>query len=674
MSLRQVIVILVCFLIAVPLDWGLVQWHRKYKARKKMEASQSDSRKLSWYERSIARNALELLPLTLLSLFMAAPYLMNFQTDYFPNGYEFDLVTVTHFIWNYLLECGSCVFWNGVLNGGMPAFAEVHGAVLHPLVIATTVLWGVINGSKVIILVSLIMSGVATWWFAKELDVRRLARIWISLFGVVGGHLIGRMEAGNVIFMFSIASASLLFPMVLRLNKKPTNKRVASLALLMALTWLSGQGYIQLAVVLAWFPAFWFLLYEKGQKRQEKWIAFGKAFLISILLCGIFFLPTARSMVHGMDKPSCDDFHDVQPMRYLPLNLVIGDAALMGETYLGMDTFPYAHINFIDWTPVILAVIAGHFVLRQPDKKIYAAIYLSILLAMIFTSREIYVFLYAYFPVLAKICSMGGSSSLIVPPLLAMAAWGLDRVLELDWFVITKNKGSSEEAAKSVSLKWFILIPILILSFKNVIPFSKNYLGVHKVELPEQEVAFARTSDAQWINTPFSGDWVLTFLNEGIKIIMWERHWSWNDRTRLVGYIGFTDNPDDDVQILSKQPDFYVTVRPSELYATVNTGAETVKCEAVSRGGNIDVTCDAPAPGTLTVLEYQYGGWRAWVDGHPVPFIDGEWLSVEAPAGRHTFSFRYRPWDVYAGMTVSLAGIGILLWLWIKKEKPDETG
>ena len=85
----------------------------------------------------------------------------------------------------------------------------------------------------------------------------------------------------------------------------------------MALTWLSGEGYIQFGVLVAWFPAFLFLLYEAGRKKQEKWIAFGKSFCISCLLCGILFVPVAH-FLPSMEKDACPDFHDEQPMRYLP--------------------------------------------------------------------------------------------------------------------------------------------------------------------------------------------------------------------------------------------------------------------------------------------------------------------------------------------------------------------
>jgi len=149
---------------------------------------------------------------------------------------------------------------------------------------------------------------------------------------------------------------------------------------------------------------------------------------------------------------------------------------------------------------------------------------------------------------------------------------------------------------------------------------------------------------------------------------MWDRHVVWKDRQRLAGYIQLTDNPGDDVEIVSHEENFDVVKRPDELYASVKTGNDTIKCEAVSLGGNIDVTCDTPSQGILTVLEYQYSGWYAWVDGQPQSFLGGDWLSVNAPSGKHVYSFRYRPWDVYVGALFSLIGIGIIFWLWRKKD------
>jgi hypothetical protein len=608
--------------------------------------------------------SLEILPLILLSCFIALPYL-DFRSNYYPNGYEYILVTVTHYVWNLFPVCGTCVLWNGLLNGGMPAFAELHGAVLHPFVILTTLIWGVINGSKVIVFLCLIISGFSMWWFAKELGVGRLSRVWVSLFGVVGGHLLGRLESGNIVLVLSVTFASLLFPMVLRLNKKPTNRRVALLAVFMALAWLSGQGYIQLGLVFGWFPAFLWLLYEEGKVKQEKWIAFGKSLFISGMLCAILFLPAAHFFKY-MDKMAMTDFRNLQPIRYLPLNLVIGDSGLLGQQYLGMDTFPYAHINFIGWTPIIFALIAGHFVLTQKNKRIYAAIYLSILFSMVISSQELYEYLDLYFPTVMKLRAMSVTSSLMVPPILAMAAWGLDRLLELEWPNITKTTGQIGKKTQSLSLKWVILLPILVFSFRNVIPFIKNYINVHLVDIPKEELAFFQIKDAQWVYAP--PEWLPVLLNGNHKIIEGDRPWVWKDRERLYGYIGFLNSPGNDVVLISHEKDFDVVQRPEELYASVNTGNGIIKCRAVALGGVINVTCDTPVPGILTVHDYQYSGWYAWIDRQPKPLLDGDWLSVNAPAGRHIYIFNYRPWDAYAGALISLIGFGLVVWLWRKKD------
>lgn len=78
-----------------------------------------------------------------------------------PIGNEFGVVTQFHYIWDLLKQCGSCVFWNGMSNGGAPGFVDLHGAVLNPLVVLSTLSLGVINGSKLLLVVSLFLAGLA---------------------------------------------------------------------------------------------------------------------------------------------------------------------------------------------------------------------------------------------------------------------------------------------------------------------------------------------------------------------------------------------------------------------------------------------------------------------------------------------------------------------------------
>ncbi len=133
----------------------------------------------------------ELAILAAFSLYVGRPYL-ELNPNIFVAGSEFAFSTASHYVWNLLPQCGTCVFWNGYLNGGSPSFVELHGAFLHPLVILTTLVWGVVNGSKIILLLSFFMVGFGQWWLAKELNVGPIGRLWSGLLVITGGHLFGR--------------------------------------------------------------------------------------------------------------------------------------------------------------------------------------------------------------------------------------------------------------------------------------------------------------------------------------------------------------------------------------------------------------------------------------------------------------------------------------------------
>ena len=55
---------------------------------------------------------------------------------------------------------------------------------------------------------------------------------------------------------------------------------------------------------------------------------------------------------------------------------------------------------------------------------------------------------------------------------------------------------------------------------------------------------------------------------------------------------------------------------------------------------------EAPRPGWLFFSATWYPGWRAWVDGRPVPLRRAEFLfrAVPVPAGAHEVRVAYRPW------------------------------
>jgi uncharacterized membrane protein YfhO len=58
----------------------------------------------------------------------------------------------------------------------------------------------------------------------------------------------------------------------------------------------------------------------------------------------------------------------------------------------------------------------------------------------------------------------------------------------------------------------------------------------------------------------------------------------------------------------------------------------------------------------LTIRDSFYPGWRADIDGAPVPIGRAEEIfqSVPVPAGRHIVNLSYRPQLIYLGIAISL--------------------
>ncbi|UCC67828.1 MAG: YfhO family protein [Armatimonadota bacterium] len=74
------------------------------------------------------------------------------------------------------------------------------------------------------------------------------------------------------------------------------------------------------------------------------------------------------------------------------------------------------------------------------------------------------------------------------------------------------------------------------------------------------------------------------------------------------------------------------------------------------------LTAQADSPGALVLTDSYYPGWRAWVDGKPVPIelADDAFRAVGLPPGEHTVEMRYDPASFRVGMFVSLLAAALL--------------
>jgi len=270
-------------------------------------------------------------------------------------------------------------------------------------------------------------------------------------------------------------------------------------------------------------------------------------------------------------------------------------------------------------------------------------------------------------------------AGLAVPLVLALACWGLDLLLKWKWPKLALHL--SAETTLTLSLAWLVVIP-LAASIRTSYLFVKPWLepAPSPADARYYEIAAEiKPETAQWVEPPYGdfGFWIAALEND-LKITNVYHHFSWKDRTPPAPYVRVTrDEADPGTPNFIGELEYLSLFRYTEnQYAYVDTGDQEIPCQATALGGNIDVTCDTETAGRLVVKENSWGGWRVTRDGEQAVLAENPWLATDAPSGQHRYAFRYRPWDVPLGSALSLMGLGLSAWLWVKapkQEDPEKT-
>ncbi len=350
--------------------------------------------------------------------------------------------------------------------------ADLQGAILHPLVILTTVSLGVLNGAKLTVVFSMFLAGAAQWWLGRELRLGWLARIWSSLLAVVGAHLAGRLENGWMGIVLAAATASFFYPAAIRLARHQSRRVMIILAVILAMTLVSGQGYIQLGLLAA-SPVILFLLPDVPQRAWKLAVRFLSGAALALLLAAPLLAPVMH-FLPNISKPRDPQFHATQPFPYYLLNLVIGDRAFYYDTLLQKPATPAHTALLIGWAPVMLALFVPKYVQKQ-DRAALNFLAASSLLILLLASGSVLAALHPLISALDYIRNPMLIGPIGIPPILATAAYTLDQILRqgvrLPAFLRRIN------ALARVNLVWLAVLP-LGFNVWNVWQFSSPFLAV----------------------------------------------------------------------------------------------------------------------------------------------------------------------------------------------------
>ncbi len=602
---------------------------------------------------------LELLALALWAIYAGWGYL-DMDPHTIPLGREFGSSIPANHLWTQILSCGSCAFWNGFQRGGFPAFADIQGSMLHPIVILTTLAFGVVNGVKITIVISFWLAGVAQWWIAHELKVSWLPRMWSAGLAVVGGHLAGRMELGAYGVVLSTTAASLVFAALIRIARNNTRRNAILLGVITASAILSGQGYIQVGLI-GILPVFVFFYPGKGNPKST-WVNYGIACTIAFFLAAPFLIPLLHFSVN-ISKWFDPTFSSAQPISYFILNLVIDDPSYFYSTIMTKFPYPYLYTLYIGWVPVALFIFALNSI-SIGDRKIISFMIAGIIAEFLIASAIPLKLLVGIWPSIAGVRHPPQIAGLAIPLILGIAAYGLEKLQSLNWEgVLTATNRFFKPIIQILTLA------LLIYSLNSCLKFTTNWI---KVVYLEEDLFLTlekmKTSELQWVNPPFGEHvYVEPAIAAGLKLSPGIMTWAWDNRIPPSPYITVDRrNPASyKYKLIEDTSEIILKLHEENNYASINSDHNVTACVAIGSGGYIEVLCDAHNTGILTVRENMWSGWRAWMDGEEIKIVEGaQQLQVHAPAGKNKFVFRYQPWDVYLGLLFFSIGVFSSLWLW----------
>jgi len=545
--------------------------------------------------------------------------------------------------------------------------------MLYPLVVLSTLLVGVISGVKVTLIAALILAGIAQWWLAKVMGFGRFPRLWSGLLAIVGGQLAARMESGAFGVLLATAACSLVLAPGVALGLTGKRRYAILLGIAIGLALLAGQGDMQVGLVLGIIPAFLIFLPGREQRFKNLWKEYLLAVLLAGLIAGIYLIPLLHFYPNVL-KNVDPKFAIAQPLAYVPFNELINDIGFYNSTVLKPTPYPVLYANFLGWVPFLLAIVAWRFIPRS-KRRLLLFFLVSIALVYLIASADLLRILVIFLPVAAEVSNPPLIAGLANPLILGLSAWGLEALLQIKWPKLALKNPNSSGPFLEINAALLILAILLIFSLKQAYDFGQGWLGTIKNDQAlYQEAAYLKTKTSEWINLPFGLQfWLIPGNEMELKISDGSQIWSWKNRQDPPVYEEASSDPVDPSApnlIRSYSGLNYLSHFENE-YAYIQIGDQKITCKAHATGGNIDVVCPKSAAGKLIVDENNWSGWYAWVDQTKTALLDSDWLSTNAPAGSHTYHFRYRPWDAWVGIIMTFVGIGLSLALWFRAKRAD---
>lgn len=587
--------------------------------------------------------------------------------------------------------------WNSWMRTGQPNVADPMFHSLNPLVGLPTLLWGVQDGFKIAIFLSILVAALGMHRLGVALGLNRAVRVWMALMFAFAGQPLAHVLQGQYLFIFGFAWIPWTIWGLYQLRRTRRMVYMAFSALAMALVIFSGNSYyaFYLAIVVSLFAIIVVLNFQRTKPYiRVDWKLLGSYSLVAILALGlvaVHLLPLIE-FSSRMNK-GIGIYGSQTPLQ------VIRDFTSK-DTYRS-DAFSELpareeYYAYIGWAPLILLIFLP-FAFRPGRRRIiiFALLLLLFIALWIDVKHMPWLALYSQSQFLLRF------RHILRPLVYASFALLLLAGLELDSIWLRSSKAAQPDGTKHNALRigarviQGLLIIVMLVTVRDLYTTHKPFFQT--VDACQREGAIMtllREQDPGEYYTQFipNNACLKPLLAAGAHFLApW---YAWEDYRQLDGSLPtrlvqatqrYTIQPSADptpagaIPLTIQNEAYRVYYHPDSLPMAFSVSdslleqqsSEALRTDEVSQqlpyfdGPNkVEVNANGQAGEKLILLVTHDPGWRLSVDGKPasVQKVSG-YLAADMLPGTHQYKFAYQPRSYTIGLIISLACLFLTIFM-----------
>lgn len=580
--------------------------------------------------------------------------------------------------------------WNPYIRSGHPYLGDPFA---HPFNLVSSIpvlLFGITNGYKVAVFVSLMLAGLGMWILGRVLGLNQPTRVWSAMLYALNGQAIARFIQGQYIFIFGYAWIPFVFAALLLSLKTRKRSNYALTALALAMLYFSGTSYYPFYMALIFLGLGVALLIAGGRVRsgREVWARIHPIVFVGILALGLVaiqLLPTLQLRPHIV-KPDDPDLKLSIPLREAVVSFFSNSTE---RPDLLVQLPPQEFYAYIGLFPVLAAVFAIPAARYGERRKAILGLALLLAFALLWSSIA-YTPLAAAYRKVPLLHQFRYSSRTLIFGVLALVSLG---GLGLTW-VMGRLRGASDEPAEGPGKRLAYACLLLLMIYSVVAVFRENLRFVRTrprdVAIGASVAALAdQASGVADASIPVSTGWHIAIGTYGLRYwdawygfdfyppaapTVWRFREAPNYLLRPVDLEVFYDDAEarrviggDVIYEIEGSLPYAFTVpewvlQPIEGLEISKDDVIPMKSTDISPNEIRLEGMPSVAPGWVVVRSSFFPGWTATVGGdHKEVEAVGQFIGTRVVQGATDYVFRFQPPIFKLGLAISAYALLVVI-------------